>query len=482
MKTSKFIQLLSTLDKRTVNKFDKFLQSDYHDTEPKTRELWKYILPLYPDFEIEKALKIRAAKVIYGDEKQTKRITDRLAELSKVMQDFLMLEQLKKDDTAQAFLMLDVLKSKGLTNYTGLQMNHIERVLNRQNQRNMTYYYRQFRLAHERYYTDDTANKKVKSKVYLEQTLTSLDEFYCLAQLRHICEAYNRERVYNEDFNIDTKKLATLKEQAKQLDTPLADIYCLTIDLTVMANNDVYAMLKDKVLEYYDTGSLREQGVLMTFLCNYQIRRNLAGHMDALSELLDLYRFGSDNDIFTEGPYWSIQHFMNVVFTACEVGEVDWAADFVYKNLNKLPVKSTQGIPYRKKFKYLANSCIHLAKGNYSRAVSQAQLVRPATEAFMNLQSWTVEIRAHYELRHNTAEIYEKLSSFSCFLKTNRKAISDKTYAPNMRFIELLKKMLRAENKDTYTKEDLVHQLEWEERVIVCKRWLIDKVNALKVR
>ena len=129
MKTSKFIRFLSILSKKEVRRFDKFLRSDYHDTEPKTRELWAYILREYTRTGERERTKTDASKAVYGDDQHTTQITNRLAELSRVMQDFLILEHLNSDDVGRSMLMLEVLKGRDMSHLSLLQIGKAERLL-----------------------------------------------------------------------------------------------------------------------------------------------------------------------------------------------------------------------------------------------------------------------------------------------------------------------------------------------------------------
>ena len=271
MKTSKFIRFLSILNKKEVRRFDKFLQSDYHDTEPKTHELWAYILREYTRTGEREWTKTDASKAIYGDDQHSTHITNRLAELSRVMQDFLILEHLNSDDTGRAMLMLEVLKGRDMTHLSLLQIGKAERLLEKQAQRNMTHYYHKFRLAHERYFHAEVPTIKIGSYELLKGVMQHLEGFYVLAKLRHICEIRNRERVYNEDFDLIQSDLDALLEDSRQMDSPLLRIYTNLLNLIQTPEDTAYTTLKKQVFEYIEVGSKREQESLLTFLINHQI-------------------------------------------------------------------------------------------------------------------------------------------------------------------------------------------------------------------
>lgn len=479
MKTSKFIRFLSHLNKKEVRRFDKFLQSDYHDTEPKTHELWAYILRLYPNLEADKLEKTDASVAVYGDDQHTTHITNRLAELSRVIQDFLILEQLNSNDVGRAMQMLEVLKGRDMSHLSLLQIGKAERLLDKQAQRNMTHYYRKFRLAHERYFHAEVPTIKANSYELLKNVMKYLDEFYTLGKLRHICEIRNRERVYNEDFDLIQSDLDFLLEEATDMDSPLSNIYIDLLDLIRAPDNMTYMKLKKQVFKYIKVGNKREQESLLTFLINHQSTRLRNGHSDALEEVFELMNFGLENYVFMEGQYWSVPHFINAINTACQIGKTDWASQFIGQNSNKLPDKMSTGISARKKILYLCKGYVNLAKGEYQAAVRHAYLARPAGVA-VNLRSWTLQIQALYELRHEEIDSYEAIDSFANFLYNNKKQLGSNTICANERFIRMVKKLLRADYTAKYNKSYFREQLEWETKPIVCKLWLEKKIEALK--
>ena len=479
MKTSKFIRFLSILSKKEVRRFDKFLRSDYHDTEPKTRELWAYILREYTRTGERERTKTDASKAVYGDDQHTTQITNRLAELSRVMQDFLILEHLNSDDVGRSMLMLEVLKGRDMSHLSLLQIGKAERLLGSRPQRNMRYYYRKFRLAHERYFHAETSTIKTDSYKLLKHVMKHLDEFHALAKLRHICEIRNRERVYNEDFGLIQRDLGFLLQEATDMDSPLSRIYIDLLDLIHTPKDTTYTKLKKQVFKYIEVGSKREQESLLTFLINHQSMRLRNGQNDALEEVFDLMNFGLENYVFMEGQYWSVPHFINAINTACQIGKTDWASQFIAQNSNKLPDKMSTGISARKKILYLCKGYVNLAKGEYQAAVRHAYLARPAGVA-VNLRSWTLQVQALYELRHEKIDSYEAIDSFANFLYNNKKQLGSNTIRANERFIRMMKKLLRADYTAKYDKNYFREQLEWETNPIVCKLWLEKKIEALK--
>jgi len=479
MKTSKFIRFLSSLNKKEVRRFDKFLQSDYHDTEPKTRELWTHILHVYPHMGEQDWTKTDAAVAIYGDTKHTTKITNRLAELSRVMQDFLILEQLNSDNVGRAVMILEVLKARDMTHLSLLQIGKAERLLDKQSQRNMTHYYHKFRLAHERYFHAEVSTIKADSHELLKDVMKHLEEFYVLAKLPHICEIRNRERVRNEDFGLIQSDLDNILQEALHMDSPLSRIYTDLLDLIHTYDNATYTKLKKQVFKYIEVGSKREQVNLLTFLINHQIMRLRNGQDDAAEEIFELTHFGLEHNVFMEGQYWSVPHFINAINTACELGKVDWASRFIQNNISKIPDRASTGISIRKKILYLCKGYVNFAMGEYPTAVRHAYLARPAGVA-VNLRSWTLQIQATYELRYEKADIHEAIDSFANLLYSNKKQLGGNTIRANERFIRMVKKLLRADYTAKYDKNYFREQLEWETNLIVCKPWLGRKIEELK--
>lgn len=480
MKNSDFIKLLSTLSKKELRDYHKFLQSSYHDTEPKTLELWKYIKLQYPEFKEPNILKTKAAKVIYGKEQYKTKITNRLAELNKVLQNFLILEHLKDKGNIviRDFLIEEILGKRGLTHLNQKQLDKIERKLENQFYGSRNHYFYQYKLAQKRYYIGENPQKPNEGKP-LKESAKYLRHFCLLENLKLVLEMKIRQKVFGNIITFQESEIQELLQQSKDNKREGLNIYRNFILLQNKVEQPLYEETKKMVLNNLKQVERQEQSNWLTHLINYQSNQltSTNPNLALYEEILMLHKTGLEENIFTDGKYWSTAYFTNAIVLFCEVKKVNSAKLFLEENIKKITDKKSGQSSYRNRIKNFCKSRIAHAEKDYLQAYKYVKKVRP-TNTRINLQSWTIEIKILYELRENCVyfdHLVTALDSFYAFIGNNKNRLGADTITCNRNFIQYAYQLLQANSKPS--KKKLYLDIREDLNKVICSKWLLEKAS-----
>ncbi len=476
MKIPQLVILFRSLNNVEVKKFGQFLKSPYYNATPKMLALYKYLKKTHPECSFEQADKERLFGQFFKHEPYNiKKMNNLTAALSRILQDFLLIQQNKSGTFVRDFNLFNVYSGRRLNDLSEKKLLALKKVLNHRAEHSMAYYYHQLRVHHELYFHPNTL-KQINIKqgeIYLDEIFHNLDLFYVHARLHHLCEQNFRSKVVATTTKYETDKISKLEQFISLKSTPLLEIYKLLYRIQISPDKEGYIDLREKVFAYLRQQNPKHRDSLLTSLTNYQAERTKEGDMNALSEILNIYKFGFEEDIYiTDTGCIESGHFVNVSILAAELGEIDWLTQFIENQQSKLQKD------VRKNTINLCMAYLNFAKGKYDKAISLAIQVK---RQFPNqtLSCWTLEIRAHYKTQNSHDYLEEILRNFTAYLRRHDKLIPDYIMAANRNFIKIIRQLAQAAYNDNYTKERLATKLEAMEN-IVCKYWLTQEIKGLK--
>jgi hypothetical protein len=366
MQNSKLITILRSLSKDELKELEKFISSPYFTRGRDCIPLFLVLKTSWPEFTGARVTKSAVYEKLfpgktYGDKKSKSTLSTLSSELYNLTLEFLTYSQLKGDERGRKLLLLRNLLDKNLN--------------------------KQFESEYDKAITDDTLNENSERRGSAANFLESF-------RLNYIYNEYAWKRsdmgeLYNGLLRstndaiafaiitaykfIDTKDTASFTFNIKTGHT-FADILLESLDNEKMlsglsrhypelypyisANHLVYMMnrnksgMDDESLSHYrklkdildknlDVFGHREKYMLHQALENYmairleQKRHEKENHM----ELFDIYKRSLEQGIYKISRESSIEPtvFRNILMTACDMNEFDWAEEFIEKYSGELP-------------------------------------------------------------------------------------------------------------------------------------------------
>lgn len=472
---SRLISLFRSLSPKEVKQFGQFFQSPYYNTTPKMRTLYKYLKKTYPECSFTDEKKEKLFVQIFDEEAySSKKMNNLTASLSSILQDFLLLQSMKKGTPAREQALYGVYLKRKLNKLSHQRLMGIKKTFDAPIS-NTFEYYKSLKLYHELYFhpmTDRVMAKEKEDYDYLKKAWQNLDLFYAHLRLRYLCEMIFRLDPFKKNYNLNLEEMNAIKHLIAHHHAPLLEIYFLLYTILRKSNKPLYRSLRNKTFDYINKYELDEYTFLLTFLKNYQIRQLSSGDTDALQELFNLYLFDLEKDIYMEeAGYFSLSHFANISVIASELGKADWLAAFIKEKEGYLRADN------RENAVNFGLACLHFAKHEYGETIRLINLLRRTFPA-LSLTYWTLEVRAYYMMKDEHENWDSSIKRFQAYLR-NQNKLDKKRMQANRNFNTFIRLLYRATYHSTYTKEELLAKLDAKQN-IVCKYWLKKQIEQLK--
>jgi len=469
---SRLISLFRSLTIEEVKQFGQFFRSPYYNATPKMRALYKHLKKAYPECIFTDEDKQKLFVQIFDNKVYNlKKMNNLMASLSSILQDFLLLQNMKHGTTARRRGLFEVYRDRKLNKSSRQQLVSIKKDFEELGDKDTVGYYEVFRVNHDLYFHPQTKRVKWKEKEdydYLEAAQENLDLFYAHQRLHHLCEMIFRGNS-GKTSKLTPEEEHSIAQLVEHHDAPLLEIYQLLYAVLNGAGKETYGQLKKCTFNYIDNYNPFEFNYLITFLKNYQVSLLVAGDTDALRENFDLYRFGLRKGIYMkEAKNFPLGHFVNICVLASELEEVDWLEEFIEQRQDDLRMVVKENTVN------LARAFLHFAKHEYDEALRLSMMVKNAEPAYA-LTCWTLEIRAYYMMQDKHYNWDASIKKFYNYLR-NQKDLEKNIITANRNFNAFVRSLYRATYDNTTTKEQLLAKLE-SRKNIVCKYWLKKQIE-----
>lgn len=469
MRNSKLIQLMETLNEDEIRGFTKYVIRINKD-DSNIVKIFNY-LKKNRTFSDEKKLdrKYIFTKLFDNEGFNERKILDLASDLSLQLEEYLLLRFVKTSILHKNYLLTEIYKRRGLEKLA-LQINR-KSIKNLPEKYDLTYHLNAWRLLHNQFNLgDSTEIKKGRHDELLDKINTHLDMFFMLTKMRYYTEVKNREFFINKKTEaLFMNEIIEYSEKKPFSENPLFEIYKGISQLNDHPDETTYEYVK--ALFYQCKNKLSENEIedIFLFLINYANTIIIRGNLAYQEELLKLYQEGFVQNMVSEYGAAFTQHYINAVILAAELNQVEWAENFICNYSSKLKEKNQQDVSL------LAKAYLLHVKSDYEKSLEKINSVNFHDISYEFI-SRTLIIRNYYEVPDDRYPLMSRCDTFERFLMDN-KFIGKKLKESNLNFVRLVKKLKRAKNKPKALKN--LHDEISEKENLVCRKWLLKKVNEL---
>jgi len=181
---------------------------------------------------------------IFEDEAYNNRKMNNLtASLSSILQDFLVLEHLKKGSAPRQELLSEIYRERKLDRLSIQQLSGLQKSFDTKRDATTQRYYKQFKLYHELYFHPETRRmlwQESEDYNFLKSALNNLKLFNAHTRLRYLCEIKFRGAKTPKEFALNPKELKAIEELIHQHDAPLLEIYWLLYHILRQPDDNVF--------------------------------------------------------------------------------------------------------------------------------------------------------------------------------------------------------------------------------------------------
>jgi len=393
-----------------------------------------------------------------------------LSMLSKLLEDFLVVRQITRDNPDYSLLLMDAFQELGMERYYNLQLRKMYKIQELSPYRDINWFFQQHQLE-ERNYNFAVTKKDPAIGKSLSTLAYHLDVYYITSRLKFSCEMLNRKAILGEES--DTRFLEILPgflSDNSILQIPVVIIYFKILKTFEEPENETYfselLLLLEKHSPLFPPTEIK---VMYGYAMNYCIKKINFGREDYQQKLFRLYELLIQHDSIYEGNFISQWDYKNIVTVALRLNKIDWAEDFINDFKDKLhPQVRVNAYKYN-----LAN--LNYFKKKFDKTLLLLREV-DFTDLSYELSSKTLLLKSYFELNEYEA-LFNHANTFKLFLRRNKR-ISEyqKTIYKNL--IRYIVKLSKLKSLKQRVPKNLVEQIK-NSKDIADKGWLLHKVSTV---
>lgn len=427
MYSSKFIQIWSSLDRPAQNRFQKFVHSPYHNKHEDVIKLLAYI-EKEENHRYETAFQYLYKKQPYKDSK----IRNVLSYLQKLMDQFLIYEELEQDHLTSNQLLLQAYRNRKIEKAFNAALRFAEGQQEKQSYRNAQYYLGAYQLQTETYIFHEQENRTEEKN--MQALHDSFETYYLANKLRLALAILTHQAHVKTEYRLD--QMESCLQQATEApykDIPAIQLYYNGyLALSQSKEERYFFELKNGLDQHKLLFPKTELKGLFTVAINFCIRRLNGGEEAYTAELFELYQWGLQEAILVEQQSISRFSFKNIVTVGLKMRAFDWVYDFIQQYAAYLPQEYRQiQLDYNMaKYYYM--------KQAYKKAM-HLLLQLHTDDLSINLGSRVSLLKIYYELEE-WEPLESLLESFAAYVRRHKamSAYHKKSYKALIRFTQKL--------------------------------------------
>ncbi|MEM1319360.1 MAG: hypothetical protein AAGG75_03840 [Bacteroidota bacterium] len=478
MDNSKLIRLLKALQPDEFRRLGKFLRSPYNNANPKVVALYDYLRRFYPVFGGVGMKKERAFSKLFPDQPfNNKSLGNLMSEFSLRVEDYFVALEIKEDQTVRQRMLIQAFGRRNL--YQNFE-KHTHALINKMGTlpyRDKQYFYELMELR-ANYYFHPSTHKYSNTTTKIATMMTNLDLFFALSKLDLSMEMMEWKRISGEHFEVQ------LLEEAKAIinnlpeeEHPALSIYRELIEFVETQTEENFFKLKAAFIADQEHFTETNQQSILQKLLNFTSRQIAKGKISYYKQYLDLIKRGLQSRILLESGQLNDTLYTNIAVVGSLLREFNWTRRFL--NQYEEYIQSD----CRKAAKTVGLAQIHFHQQDYHKSIELLLTIKTTKTDYL-LRARSLSLRSYYELFVNDYSYYEMLEyetkSYERFIK--RKALLTdqrlKAYQNLGSFARHMARIYINPNKRRQKIEKLRQEIN-KEHIVVAKRWLLQKLEAL---
>ena len=219
MEKSHLIRLLKCLTDKEFEAFSLYLNAESTSVKKKkmTLQLFNCLIEYCSSFEkLKTADKIEKSEVFELFQKRISLKTvisdrnrdDLMSHLVSVIEEFLVLEELKVNADERNLLLSQVLIKRNAPTLFNRVKDRLLKSLAKKSLKNITVSFLQWRILHIGYFNSSAPKISKEAQAELQELINQFNEFWLLTNYKYMIEIKNRRLVFNEEYQyLDVKQL-----------------------------------------------------------------------------------------------------------------------------------------------------------------------------------------------------------------------------------------------------------------------------------
>lgn len=464
MEKSKLVEILLTFDLRERRQFKLWLQSPIHNQRTDVIALFDF-LSTADDKSKEAAWAAVHPTEAYDDA----RMRQVMYFLGKQFEDFLAWQEVQNDVSLQEMTKIRIFRRRKLEKAFLSSIDGLKGMLEQSPKRNSRYLRDMSLIEMETYAYKSTLQRN--QILNLQETGDALDLAFIAERLRISCLMLSHQAVYRKaDYKHGAlQPLFTFIEEQDLLKHPAIAVYYHCYKASIDRTNVEHFKALMKIItdqnELFPIPELRELYLFALNFCIYHI--NL-GTKEYRQLAFEIYKTGFEKDVLLENGIVSRFTYMNAVVNALNVGQYDWADEFISNFAPKLEEA------HRKGTMQIARARLYFEQKNYDQA--QITLHNYDSNDLLHTLFAKVLLVKIYFAHQDFNLLDSLLDSITVYLK-RKKSLDPQRLQGYKNFIKFVKKIAHAWPLSNKEREQIKTKL-LETELVLERDWLLEVLNA----
>lgn len=381
----------------------------------------------------------------------------------KAIKEYIVLEDLKKENVFTQKIWMDFLIDKKLRKNIQYNINENEPIENS----DYRFLYQFFKSQEISVYNFNYQKDITQRFNSIIKIMDCAQDFSDIIFLRNYCSLISFSETYKSiPIALPIDRLEEIKIRTSKKKIPEFEVYLALVDMLINKNEKEYFIYKEILFTNLDSWSNIDTNALITYLLNHTTKQINSGKSEYINEQYELYKQFETLNIFELIGFLNHSHINNVIHIYLRNNDIARADNFLTKYVDLLTNE-------------LKETCFHFntariqyEKKLYKESLRELLKVDFSLDTFYTLNSKILMMKNYFEL--NEFDAFDSLCiSFKEYIRKN-KIISDIYKVSYIGFIKTLRKIF-ASNKSSLKKLKL--QLEKNQKMVE-KQWLISKIEV----
>ncbi|MEO8665955.1 MAG: hypothetical protein ABI462_10695 [Ignavibacteria bacterium] len=473
--------ILRTFSKDEIKRFEEMINSSFFNKNTPVIKLFEQVRKYYPEFKSIKLKREDVYERMFPDKKYNYgSMKNIIYELQKLCEQFIINQELSKNEFDLKRALVSGLNDRGLTNLSEKNLKELENSISGKEINDNEYFLKQYfinRIKQTQIFESSKGNIHSNQKVrtpYYEQnmnSINSLKKYYLLDTLKTYNKVITNKNIFDtERAIVDVDKFVTqYKDDFDELSIRLEKDFLNMnlgkinesefLELKKLILTDLYGMEADKNLTY--AGSI--------YLLNYCRIKN---HTDKSYKVhaFDILKSLVENENYDSGhASLDIVLCRNIIVVSTELHEFEWIENFLKASLKKIHPE------YRENIMKFYFAFKHYHEGNFEKSLECLSDMN-SDDIFNKNYIKELAIMNYFELKYFDL-LNEQIESYKKFL-VNNEMLPDSYKIQCRSFISYVTKLFKAASEKKIDLQFLKKKIT-NERELLYKSWLLKKIDEL---
>ncbi|HEY3251596.1 MAG TPA: hypothetical protein VGK25_10810 [Ignavibacteria bacterium] len=492
----RLVEILKTFDKAELKKFERFVRSDYFNTNVSVLKLIKGLKKFYPNFDNHSINKEKLFTFVYEKRKyDDKTFRYLLSELLELTEKFLRMSYIEKNPFDERRILIEELFNRRLFSHAEKYLKILDLAFDEKPFFSLTLINHKLESAtlwHHLKLSTDIQEPLIDKRSQMADYLI----FYCLIESANLIHnIIGLERHYNVKFNSDVIQafnrsldykllLERLDKQENKIQLPknkklileaVKFHICYMITILDIKEEKYFYRMKDIVNRYGDFFSREDLFNIYSLLgacCT--LKMEASDNDKYYKEHFEIDKACLEKGLLThdEEQYMQVNGFIGLLHMATALRELDWMEKFIEQYIEKIsPELRDDAYNYS-----IAN--LYFERGDYNMAL---ELINKVKYKYFHFKEYVraLTLRIYYELNY-FEQAFSLIDSFTHFLNTNNR-IDPEMKLKSLNFINFTKNLLKLKTGTGIRIKPNVLENEILHATVNDKNWLLKKVKELGV-